>query len=242
MVPSVAPRYRILQAEGNIAAAIRALTGALAIEPTNTEALLWLNSFCTFVGRHSEAIRVIDELIAIDPLLPVNTILKGMTYIYHGEFTKGLTWVERGYEMDTQPPVSKWAFAIALAWCRMPEKAIVIIDELARQAPGWVYTHHGLFLKHALRGERDLALKYDSAALALEAKHDLHFSLHVAHCYALIHEKEKAFAFLERAIRMGLYNYPFLSRLDPLLENLRTDERFKTLMHEVKLLQEKFLD
>ena len=134
--------------------------------------------------------------------------------------------------MDSESNVALWSVAIALAWCGENEEAILAIDQLAARAPGWVYTHHALFLKHALRGEKELALGYDRPDLALEAKHDLHFALHVAHCYALVGEIDNALAYLEISVRSGMINHPFLSRHDPLLANLRKEERFQALMQE----------
>jgi serine/threonine protein kinase/tetratricopeptide (TPR) repeat protein len=230
----------IYYAEGNIGEAIRSTKKALSIEPTNTEALLSLAVYYSYVGRHVEATRTIDDLIAIDPLLPINIFIKGVVFVYQGDFANTLPWTTRAYMMDPQSPLFRWSQAIALAWCNKHE-AIALIDELAAQAPGWVYTHHGLFLKHALKGEKDIALRYDTEDLRREAQHDCHFALHVAHCYALIHENEKALNFLEHSVKMGMLNYSFLSKYDPLLENLRGDERFKKLMERVKVLQEELI-
>ncbi len=227
--------------DGNIAEAIRSMRMALVIEPTNTEALLWLSICCAYVGRHAEALKSADNLIAIDPLLPINIVIKGVTYCYQGDFDQALHWASRGYIMDPHAPLLQWTQAILLAWSGKHDEAILMVDELARNAPEWVYTQHGLFLKHALRGEKQLALQYDTVDLTLEAKYDMHFALHVAHCFTLIDEKEKALNFLEHSIRNGMLNHPFLSQFDPLLENLRTDERFKKLMEQTKVLQEQLI-
>jgi len=42
------------------------------------------------------------------------------------------------------------------------DDAVAHVDELAQLAPGWVHTQLGLILKHALRGECELALQYDT--------------------------------------------------------------------------------
>ncbi len=227
--------------EGDIGAAIRSLKRALAIDPTNTEALLWLAIYSAWVGRIAEAMKAADGAISLDPLLPINTIIKGIVHIYGGEFEKGIPWVRRGYDMDPRSPIAKWSLVIGLAWFRQDEEAAVEVDALARLAPGWVYTQHALFLNHAVRGERELALRYATDDLALEAKHDLHFSLHVAHCYALIGAKEKALDFLEHSVRMGMLNHRFLSQFDRLLENLRGEERFKALMIEAQRASEQLV-
>jgi hypothetical protein len=120
------------------------------------------------------------------------------------------------------------------AWTGAVDEAVRTFDELAAEAPGWVYTQHGLFLKHALRNEKEDALKYATDDLALEAKYDMHFALHVAHCFALIGEKERALDFLEHAVRTGMVNHPFLSGCDPFLFSLRGEGRFSEIMEIAK--------
>ncbi len=227
--------------EGNIAEAIQSLMKAIELQPDNTEALLWLSINNDYIGNYEQAMKYADKVRAIDPLLPINTLIKGVVYIYAGEFKEALDWIERGVAMDPSSTISIWSAAIVDAWCGKTAEAIAQIDQLAQMAPNWVYTQQGLFLKHALLGEKELALRYDSEELTKEAEHDCHFALHVAHCFALIHENDKALDLLELSVRTGMVNYSFLGKIDPLLENIRHEERFKALMLEAKELSEKII-
>jgi serine/threonine protein kinase/tetratricopeptide (TPR) repeat protein len=231
----------LLSTGGDIGGAIRSLKQAVALEPTNTEAHFWLAIYYSWAGRGAEALKEADKAISLDPLSPINTMIKGIAYIYNGEFEKGVYWIRRGYDMDPNPPLAKWSLVIGLAWFRKDAEAAAEVEALARIAPGWVYTQHALFLRHAVRGEKELALRYATEELALEAKHDLHFSLHVAHCYAMIGEKAKALDFLEHSVRMGMLNHRFLSQFDRLLENLRNEERFTSLMREAQTASEQLV-
>ena len=58
--------------------------------------------------------------------------------------------------------------------------------------------------------------------------------------YALLGEKEKALNWLENTIECGFINYPFLSDIDPFLENIRRENRFKKIMKRVKNEWENF--
>ncbi len=69
---------------------------------------------------------------------------------------------------------------------------------------------------------------------------DPSLSFDMAYGYALINEKEKAIDWLETATRIGFINYPFLSEYDPLLESLRQEKRFLTLMEDVRSSWERF--
>ena len=45
---------------------------------------------------------------------------------------------------------------------------------------------------------------------------------------------DEALEWIENAVRRGFLNFRFLSEYDPLLENLRHDERFQALMTEAR--------
>jgi eukaryotic-like serine/threonine-protein kinase len=52
--------------------------------------------------------------------------------------------------------------------------------------------------------------------------------------YALIGRRDDAVRWLGRAVDQGFINYPILSKLDPLLESIRGDAEFQTLMEQVQ--------
>lgn len=57
---------------------------------------------------------------------------------------------------------------------------------------------------------------------------------------ALIGEIELALDSPELDVNLGTSNYPLLSELDPFPDNVRGEERFKTLMERVKSEWERF--
>jgi hypothetical protein len=58
--------------------------------------------------------------------------------------------------------------------------------------------------------------------------------------YSMLNKKEEALNWLERGFELGFFNYPFLSKIDPFLENIRGEPRFKKLMERVKHEWENF--
>ena len=62
----------------------------------------------------------------------------------------------------------------------------------------------------------------------------------MAEGYAYIGETDNALMWLEHAFEKGWINYPWLSKIDPWLQNLRSEERFKQLMERVKYEWEHF--
>ena len=78
------------------------------------------------------------------------------------------------------------------------------------------------------------AIQAVTSDLVDAAKVDWQYSWEVAAGYALVGELHEALEWLENAVRRGFLNYRFLSEYDPLLENLRGDERFQALMAEAR--------
>jgi hypothetical protein len=94
-------------------------------------------------------------------------------------------------------------------------------------------------LKSALLGEKLKVVSLDSD-LEKWAKKDASYAYHIAQCFSLVNEIEKAVDWMEISINLGGINYPFINEYDPLLENIRTEERFKMLMKRVKHEWENF--
>jgi len=113
-----------------------------------------------------------------------------------------------------------------------------VIDRLAEAAPDWTYTKQLLFIKYGLQGNKQRALTYATKELETEAKDDCHFAFHLAECYAVIGENEKALDLLEHGIKV-FFPYRFLSE-DILFANIRSEERFQNLMKEAKQKSEAF--
>lgn len=128
--------------------------------------------------------------------------------------------------------------ASAYTWYGRNEEAFSLIDRIAASSPDWPITQQVLFLKYALQGDKQRALQYATEELEIEAKYDYHFAIHLAECYALVNEKEKALDFMEHSIK-GFFPPRFLMN-DRLLANLRGEERFKKLIETAKKKSEAF--
>jgi TolB-like protein len=119
------------------------------------------------------------------------------------------------------------------AWLTFLGKAISAIDKLGKEIPqNYVFKLLNV-LKSALLGEKSPLGSLDSN-LERWAKKDSSYSLAIAECYSITQETGKAIEWLNLSINLGSINYPFLNEYDPLLKNIRNDERFKKLMERVK--------
>jgi hypothetical protein len=91
------------------------------------------------------------------------------------------------------------------------------------------------FLKFAFQGEKSLALDSLTDDSKAKLKLDCEWSWLVADGFALIGEKEEALDWLESIVNSDFINYPLLNEHDPNLHNIRSEERFKTLIKRVKI-------
>ena len=213
--------------EGELQASTISMKRALRIEPNNSDALFGLAETYLYAGKSSITQSIGDKLLEIDPLTPMAYIMKG-SFFLDLETIDGLPYFEKAYAMDPLSPLTQWMLASAYFWCGKNEAAYPLVDSLATALPDWAFTNQLLFLKIGLQGNKELALSYATAEMETEAKNDHHFAFHVAECYAVIDEKEKALDLLEYSMQI-FFPFLFLSK-NILFINIKNEERFKNLM------------
>ena len=88
---------------------------------------------------------------------------------------------------------------------------------------------------HAWRHRTDLALQCVRKALdsPLSFGHAHHTHYNIACVHAVLGEKDKAMAWLERSVDTGFPCWPFF-RIDPHLENLREEPAFTRLIADLE--------
>jgi hypothetical protein len=90
------------------------------------------------------------------------------------------------------------------------------------------------FIKLTLQRDLDGISQLLTDEFLATARRDLQMSYHIASWYSFMGQIESAFEWLENAVNRGFINYPLLNNIDPFLENIRSEDRFKKLMIRVK--------
>jgi non-specific serine/threonine protein kinase len=226
---------RIERFRGSVLKAVRDFERAFQIDPNHTDNLLFLGStyFCQ-AGKPVLAEPFIKRLVEIDPLTPLTLFALGNLQMIMGQVDRALTTFQRVYRLEPENWFSMLWAVYALTWQKKYDEACDLVDQVVQQGVHRFATELCLFVKFALQGDRQRALE----ALSEDAKtyfwNDPETPWLGACAYALIDDKEESLNWLEHAIDRGWINYPLFSRDDPLLDNIRGEERFKQLMNRIK--------
>ena len=218
----------------NLQQAVWDLQKSLKKNPNNPDCLLQLVRIYSSCGKNDAARNLLEKTLAIDPFNALAFSLPGYLQLLSGDFDNAVESYYKMYQMDPKSPIFGWFYALALIFAKQNKEAFKVIDQLKKVAPNSTYTFFGLFLKYAVLGDKEKALEIVTPDLESVAKVVEYHSRTITWGYALLEEKEKSLDWLENTIACGFINYPFLAEIDPFLENIRPESRFKKLMTKVK--------
>jgi serine/threonine protein kinase len=230
----------INETRGNFYKAIKEAKKALELDPNNAMALLLLGCLYSWAGKPHAAKPLNDRVEKIDPLNPINLWLPWWIHISEGRFDLALEISRKMYERDRENPAMQFDYVWAFVLNHQNRVALETIDRFDKDKSESVYVSLYLFIKYALKGDKDRALKVLTSDAIKLAKIDHIYSWFMAQFHALLGLKEEAIKWLENTINRGRIDYPFLAERDPLLENIRDEPQFKKLMERVKHEWENF--
>jgi serine/threonine protein kinase/tetratricopeptide (TPR) repeat protein len=226
--------------EGDFQLAASHLKKALALEPDDPFAIGGLLAVYVLVGKISAAELLSERLVQIDPLDFLTHFLQVFPLLYSGQLDRAVPLAHKLYEMHPEVPYSTLSYAMALINSGDHEAACSVIDQNAERNPDNALTNVSLVLKHAVKQDRDAAHEVMTPDFIKTSQRDCTFAHQLAGAFATLGETDEALNWLETAVNAGFLNYPMLAEHDPLLENIRSEERFKKLMVTVKEKWEEF--
>ena len=207
---------------------------ALALDPNDPEALLWLGYYYAVSGRPDLARALMDRLQQVDPLTSINLTMYGMVAMFEGNYPEALTWTQRSVDIDPANPTPRMVHALMLAANGRREEAVAMLDAVAGDTSAMAWARLAPAMACALRGERDELLRLMTPELRAAAEWDEIFAWWAADCFALVNEVDRAIDFIERAVEFGFINAPWLSTYEPFLASVRNEPRFARLMEGVQ--------
>jgi len=215
--------------------AVRDLKLALELEPNDPDTLLLLSNCYLISGRVSAARPLLDRLISIDPLTPLTRCMPAFASLLDGDVAGAIGPYREMFEMDPGNPMARLFYVWVLLLNRRIDAAVPILESFPVEVRDTVPARIAFFLAAAFsENGRDSQLPPITPDMEAAASATDVFARLLADAYALAGVSASSIRWIEVAIERGFINYPFLSRWDPCLENVRSDSRFVALMEVVR--------
>lgn len=229
--PHLADGYRILSqiqavAESNCRVAETTMKKARELGPGDADNFGWSAVLATCLGRQEEAVTLVRQALALDPLQPHEYLQLGQNLRDLGRLEEAQAALEQALELN---PGNVWVHEtrgeIYLAQGR-PREAL---DQMEKEPEGFLRDLGMTLAFHALGRGRD-----SDTALAHLISNSRGCAYQIAQAFAYRGQVDRAFEWLDRAHQQhdgGL----LLLKTDQLLQSLRGDPRYARLLEALGL-------
>lgn len=206
---------------------------ALELNPSYAVGHQWYGLYLSQIGLHDEAIAETRRALQLDPLSVGISSALGLRLYFARRYDQAIKQFADALELDSD-------HALAYLWLGRTyeqkgnhRQAIIEIQKAAALAQGSPLFVAELGCAYGLAGRRNEALKVLDELHKLSKDHYVSAYDQVI-VYLGLGEKEQAFAWLQRAVQE---RSPMLVNLkvDPALDPLRSDARFRTIMQRLGL-------
>jgi tetratricopeptide (TPR) repeat protein len=185
-------------------------------------------------GEYELSLKSWDKLARLDPMARVvASYNKARIFAYQGFYEEALRELDEGATLEPNHPLIRIFRAFVLFYRGDMAEATTILGDVLEKNPKMDGIRPIMAIILAWQGKREEAeaqLTSEARALA-KADHDMAYWMAAAK--ALLGEKDEAFKWLERAIKLGNENIPWF-KTDKCLASLRDDERFEILIGKIE--------
>ena len=184
-------------------------------------------------GNYEESLKAFEKLSRLDPAArAVCAYNRARIFIYKREYDRAIKEIEAGEKVEPDHPMLK-IFRSGVYYYRGDKQmAIDLMSKVLQEHPEMdgIRPLYAVFLAGA--GRREDALKQLSPEALALSRSDHDMAYWVASTYAILGEKDSAFKWFNRAIKLGNENRPHFER-DKSLDSLRDDPRFAETMAKI---------
>ena len=197
--------------------------------------LAYAGSYLTPAGRLDEVVSESERALELEPLSLINNTVMASSLIYGRKLDQALTQARKAFDLDQNFPLSRLWFGLALIANGKYDDAIALGNDASRQSPARWTILSFTALAQARAGHKAEAEKIIGELREI-AKTQYVRTYYVAMIYAALGDKDNAFAELEKSFRDKDCYLP-RARVDPFMDPLREDPRFKDLMKRMGLTE-----
>ncbi|MEY2546310.1 MAG: hypothetical protein QOG48_1427 [Verrucomicrobiota bacterium] len=204
---------------------------AIELKPNYATAHHWLMLGQLALGRFDQAIAEGKRAVELDPLSLIINADYSWTYACAHRFDEAEKHARKTLEIDPNFFLAHYYLGGILQRKGRLKEAIAEFQK-AVELNNDAYSIAMLGQAYARNGQREDAQKI-LARLTSEAKSRYIAPYAWALLYVGLGEKERALTELERAYQTGDNNYLFVIKVDPILDELRSEPRFNALVQKV---------
>ena len=234
---SLAQAYAALGAiamnEMDLQNGIRYLERAIEIDPGTTSAYVNLGRLYYCSERHREAQETMLKALSLDPLSMLIHTCVGDAYYCAREFERSLVYYQRAVEIDPRFDGAHTDLARSLEAVGRFDESRLQYEEGRRMSggvagPSFGLAHLEISSGNVAEGRRILQELIDARS------HRVVSAWGIAALHASLGDIDEAFRWLDTAVQEGATGLIFL-RVHPRMDAIRSDARYRTLLHRVKL-------
>ncbi len=219
---------------GDTEGVVRHFTTALASDPNDPDALLWLSIMLGLAGRTETAWPLVERLLRLDPLTAFYRMLPGFLALMQGDVAAASGPFEEAIARDPANPVVRQFHGQIQVMQGRHDEARATFGALHRDAPDTFFATLGMVFVHALDGDRDAAMALLTEEFRAAALADPQYAWSLAQAAELLGDTPLALEALTAAAARGFWNATFLAEHDPLLGPVRSLPEFATLLAELR--------
>jgi eukaryotic-like serine/threonine-protein kinase len=190
--------------------------------------------YLTAMGKADAVVTELERGVALEPLSMINNSVLTSAYVYDRKIDKALVQARSTYDLDPNFPLARVWLGFALIADGKYDEAIALQKDLPESSFSWMsaVVIAQAYAKQGKRAETEQQI----ALLRDLAKTRYIRTYYLAAIYATLGDKDKAFAELEKSFAE---RDCFLVRIpiDPVMDSLRDDARFKDLLKRMGLPQ-----
>ena len=190
-------------------------------------------SYFVPLGKGAEAVAELKRAVELEPLSLITNAIFGFSYVYAGQNDKALEQGKKTYDLDPTFRFGRQYLGYSYITVGRFDDAIAIAEGGLKTSPLSQQELVIAGLAYAKSGRRREAEQYIERFREL-AKTGYVRTTYTASIYAVLGDKDKAFAELEKSFEEKDSFLPRI-RLDPFMDPLRDDPRFKDLLKRMNL-------
>ncbi len=215
------------------AGAERELRRAIVLDPGYATGHQWYAEYLSVVGRDAEARQEAERAVALDPLSPIVRVDQALTLARGRHLAEAIAVLRRVVETNPDFVAARNQLGWAYLGVGRLQEAVAELETAMRMSNGRTGIGR-LAYAYARLGRTDSARAL-TRVLSERFRRDSVVPYGVAVGYAGVGDHGRALEWLERAVDEHDPSVALYLRIDPLLDSLRSDARFKRLVHRVGL-------